>query len=328
MMTKKDNAKLILKAKKTEKPKTLNACVRVGAIFAVLILCIAFALAACKRDGDYDGTTEPSSDISASDNERISSVDEPSASDELAGTEPVSDDENIETHADTSDGSTTVLQSVDAAAIAKAINAATAKSVASGYHWTRTAKYIQPVDVGSATGAINKVIKAIDPNSDLSAAAGDFIGIGKNEMNIVKGGSAAKQIDFHGENYALRATYLKADDLKNLKINGNTYTFDIANAASPKQDKSTAISRLTNDILAQKQVAAEISGFVSAATVTSLVVDYTNIKATVVIDNGNLKEFRYSYDANVKELGIKFAFFNLKATAAMHVDGAYTNFVY
>ncbi len=227
-----------------------------------------------------------------------------------------------------SGGNAAAATGVDAAAAAEAINAATAKAVAAGYHWTRSAQYTQPVDVGSATSGLNTLIKGIDPEASLDSVVGGFIGIGDKEMDIEKGGSAAEQIDYHGENYALQATALQASDLKNLKVDGNTYTFEVENATSPQTDKSTAMSRLTNDILTQSMVDSEIKNFISAAKINSAVIEYTNIKATVVIEDGNLKEFKYSYDGNVAELNIKVAFISVNGKGAMHVDGAYTNFVY
>ena len=215
-----------------------------------------------------------------------------------------------------------------AAAAAEAINAATAKAVAAGYHWTRTAEYTEPVDVGNATSALNKIIQGIDPEADLNSVVGGFIGIGDKEMDITKGGSAAEQIEYHGENYALQATSLQASDLKNLKVDGNTYTFEVENASSPQTDKSTAMSRLTNDILTQDQVSTEIKNFVSVANVNSAAIEYSNIKATVVIEDGTLKEFKYSYDGKVTDLSIKIAIVSVNGKGAMHVEGAYTNFAY
>ena len=217
---------------------------------------------------------------------------------------------------------------VDAAAAAEAINAATAKAVAAGYHWTRSAQYTQPIDVGSATSGLNTLIKGIDSEASLDSVVGGFLGIGDKEMDIEKGGSAAEQIDYHGENYALQATSLKAEDLKNLKVDGNTYTFEVENATSPQTDKSTAMSRLTNDILTQSMVDSEIKNFISAAKINSATIEYTNIKATVVIEDGNLKEFKYSYDGNVAELNIKVSFISVSGKGAMHVDAAYTGFAY
>ena len=217
---------------------------------------------------------------------------------------------------------------VDAAAAAEAINAATAKAVAAGYHWTRSAQYTQPIDVGNATGALNKIIQGIDSEASLDSVVGGFLGIGDKEMDIEKGGSAAEQIEYHGENYALQATALQAGDLKNLKVDGNTYTFEIENASSPQHDKSTAMSRFTNDFLTQEEISSEIKGFISAASVNSAAIEYSNIKATVVIEDGTLKEFKYSYDGNVAELNIKVAIVSVNGKGAMHVDAAYTGFAY
>ena len=217
---------------------------------------------------------------------------------------------------------------VDAAAAAEAINAAAAKAVAAGYHWTRSAQYTQPIDVGNATGALNKIIQGIDSEASLDSVVGGFLGIGDKEMDIEKGGSAAEQIEYHGENYALQATALQAGDLKNLKVDGNTYTFEIENANSPQHDKSTAMSRFTNDFLTQDEISSEIKGFISAASVNSAAIEYSNIKATVVIEDGTLKEFKYSYDGNVAELNIKVAIVSVNGKGAMHVDAAYTGFAY
>ena len=227
-----------------------------------------------------------------------------------------------------SGGNAAAATGVDAAAAAEAINAATAKAVAAGYHWTRSAQYTQPIDVGSATSGLNTLIKGIDSEASLDSVVGGFIGIGDKEMDIEKGGSAAEQIDYHGENYALQATALQASDLKNLKVDGNTYTFEVENATSPQTDKSTAMSRLTNDILTQSMVDSEIKNFISAAKINSATIEYTNIKATVVIEDGNLKEFKYSYDGNVAELNIKVSFISVSGKGAMHVDAAYTGFAY
>ena len=211
---------------------------------------------------------------------------------------------------------------------AEAINAATAKAVAAGYHWTRSAQYTQPIDVGNATSALNKIIQGVDSEATLDSVVGGFLGIGDKEMDIEKGGSAAEQIEYHGENYALQATALQAGDLKNLKVDGNTYTFEIENASSPQHDKSTAMSRFTNDFLTQDEISSEIKGFISAASVNSAAIEYSNIKATVVIEDGTLKEFKYSYDGNVAELNIKVAIVSVNGKGAMHVDAAYTGFAY
>ena len=149
-----------------------------------------------------------------------------------------------------SGGNAAAATGVDAAAAAEAINAATAKAVAAGYHWTRSAQYTQPIDVGNATGALNKIIQGIDSEASLDSVVGGFLGIGDKEMDIEKGGSAAEQIDYHGENYALQATALQASDLKNLKVDGNTYTFEVENATSPQKAPSHPLLRcVLSDLL-------------------------------------------------------------------------------
>ena len=43
-------------------------------------------------------------------------------------------------------------------------------------------------------------------------------------------------------------------------------------------------------ILTQSMVDSEIKNFISAAKIHSATIEYTNIKATVVIEDGNLKD--------------------------------------
>mgnify|MGYP000546764426 FL=1 len=88
------------------------------------------------------------------------------------------------------------------------------------------------------------------------------------------------------------------------------------------------MSRFTNDFLTQDEISSEIKGFISAASVNSAAIEYSNIKATVVIEDGTLKEFKYSYDGNVAELNIKVAIVSVNGKGAMHVDAAYTGFAY
>ena len=82
------------------------------------------------------------------------------------------------------------------------------------------------------------------------------------------------------------------------------------------------------DFLTQDEISSEIKGFISAASVNSAAIEYSNIKATVVIEDGTLKEFKYSYDGNVAELNIKVAIVSVNGKGAMHVDAAYTGFAY
>jgi hypothetical protein len=329
-MAKKQKVELTPEEKAAKKLRHSNGWVRFWAIVVALALTAGiYGLASKTASKESAATgTATASGSSTGSSSSSSGSSSGSSSSSSSGASASSSSSASASAGDSSGAAAAASSGVDAAAAAEAINAATAKAVAAGYHWTRTAEYTEPVDVGNATGALNKIIQGIDSEADLNSVVGGFIGIGDKEMDIEKGGSAAEQIDYHGENYALQATALQASDLKNLKVDGNTYTFEVENASSPQTDKSTAMSRLTNDILTQDQVSTEIKNFVSAANVNSAAIEYSNIKATVVIEDGTLKEFKYSYDGNVTDLSIKIAIVSVNGKGAMHVEGAYTNFAY
>lgn len=329
-MAKKQKVELTPEEKAAKKLRHSNGWVRFWAIVVALALTAGiYGLASKTASKESAATgTATASGSSTGSSSSSSGSSSGSSSSSSSGASASSSSSASASAGDSSGAAAAASSGVDAAAAAEAINAATAKAVAAGYHWTRTAEYTEPVDVGNATSALNKIIQGIDSEADLNSVVGGFIGIGDKEMDIEKGGSAAEQIDYHGENYALQATALQASDLKNLKVDGNTYTFEVENASSPQTDKSTAMSRLTNDILTQDQVSTEIKNFVSAANVNSAAIEYSNIKATVVIEDGTLKEFKYSYDGKVTDLSIKIAIVSVNGKGAMHVEGAYTNFAY
>ena len=330
-MAKKQKVELTPEEKAAKKLRHSNGWVRFWAIVVALALTAGiYGLASVTAGKETAATgTATASGSSTGSSSSSSGSSSGSSSSSSSGASASSSSSGASASAGDSSGAAAAASTgVDAAAAAEAINAATAKAVAAGYHWTRTAEYTEPVDVGNATGALNKIIQGIDSEADLNSVVGGFIGIGDKEMDIAKGGNAAEQIEYHGENYALQATSLQASDLKNLKVDGNTYTFEVENASSPQTDKATAMSRLTNDILTQDQVSTEIKNFVSAANVNSAAIEYSNIKATVVIEDGTLKEFKYSYDGKVTELNIKIAIVSVNGKGAMHVEGAYTNFAY
>jgi hypothetical protein len=330
-MAKKQKVELTPEEKAAKKLRHSNGWVRFWAIVVALALTAGIyglASVTAGKETAATGTTTASGSSTGSSSSSSGSSSGSSSSSSSGASASSSSSGASASAGDSSGAAAAASSGVDAAAAAEAINAATAKAVAAGYHWTRTAEYTEPVDVGNATGALNKIIQGIDSEADLNSVVGGFIGIGDKEMDIAKGGNAAEQIEYHGENYALQATSLQASDLKNLKVDGNTYTFEVENASSPQTDKSTAMSRLTNDILTQDQVSTEIKNFVSAANVNSAAIEYSNIKATVVIEDGTLKEFKYSYDGKVTELNIKIAIVSVNGKGAMHVEGAYTNFAY
>ena len=330
-MAKKQKVELTPEEKAAKKLRHSNGWVRFWAIVVALALTAGIYGLASKTAGKESAATGTATASGSSTGSSSSSSGSSSGSSSSSSSgASASSSSSASASAGDSSGAAAASSStgVDAAAAAEAINAATAKAVAAGYHWTRSAQYTQPIDVGNATSALNKIIQGVDSEATLDSVVGGFLGIGDKEMDIEKGGSAAEQIEYHGENYALQATALQAGDLKNLKVDGNTYTFEIENASSPQHDKSTAMSRFTNDFLTQDEISSEIKGFISAASVNSAAIEYSNIKATVVIEDGTLKEFKYSYDGKVTDLNIKIAIVSVNGKGAMHVEGAYTNFAY
>lgn len=217
-----------------------------------------------------------------------------------------------------------------AAEAAKAINAATQVAASgAGYDWARNCQFTKDVSVGSATDVLNNIIHGVDKNASINSVVGGFIGVGDNKTTIPKGKAFKDVWAYHAANYQLKATALKPEDLQNLVVEGDTYTFTLADANTPKKDGSTPISRLTDDIVVQEEVSSEIQQQVgSAIKVNSLIGVYSNIKVEVVITDGKLQKLSYSYDAEVQELGLKVAVVGVKGTGAMHTDATYSNFVY
>ncbi|MGN0520542.1 MAG: hypothetical protein ACI4LB_07350 [Candidatus Fimenecus sp.] len=211
---------------------------------------------------------------------------------------------------------------------ANAINAATAAAAVAGYDWTRTSAYTKPIDVGNATDTLNKVIHMADENANLDSVVGGFLGIGTKEAKVEKGKDAAECIGYHGDSYKLKATSLKASDLKDLKVEDGKYTFTLANATSPQKDGSTSLNRFTDDLVTQSEIDAEIKAYVSVVTVNNVDVTYGNIKVEAIIKDGKLEKMTYSYDADVSELGLKALGISIKGTGAMHTEATYSNFVY
>ncbi len=211
---------------------------------------------------------------------------------------------------------------------AAAINAATAKAASAGYDWARKC-VIEDVDVGNATSILNGIIHLVDDNADVTSVVGNFLGRGDKSNTIAKGADdAAKKEAMGNVNYALKATKLQASDIKNLSVDGNTYTFTLPDATDPQKDDSTALARLTNDFITQTEVSEGIAdalgSFGSRLSVKSSTVVFKDIKVTAVINNGTLESFKYSYYMDVQKLELSVA----TGTGHGTVEGSYSNFAY
>ena len=217
----------------------------------------------------------------------------------------------------------------EAKTVADALNSATKAVVDSkaGYDWARKCEYTTPIDVGNATGTLNKVIHMVDENADLNSVVGGFLGVGDKKLTIKKGEDAAAAIDYHGTNYALKATSLKPEDLKGLKVDGDSFEFTLDNVTTPAKDGSNSLSRFTNDIITKDEVEAEIKALVSVVTVNSLDGEYTNIKVKGTITDGKLVSLEYETSTSAK-LALKALGIGINGSGAIHTTASYKNFVY
>lgn len=225
------------------------------------------------------------------------------------------------------------------AEVAALINKVTGEAVAQkvGYDWKRDCT-VKDIDVGRLTSGLNKLIPTISKNPDdnLNTVVGGFLGNGSKSETVSKGQTLAtmektkddgsKETVYHGSSYTLKATQLKAEDIKNLKISGNTYSFDIPDCSNPARNGNTGLSRFTNDIVVREEVESELAGFTDQVTVPALTANYKNIKASVTIKDGKLVELKYSFYADA-QLDVKMLI-TVKGTGNLTTSATYSNFKY
>ena len=225
------------------------------------------------------------------------------------------------------------------AEVAALINKVTGEAVAQkvGYDWKRDCT-VKDIDVGRLTSGLNKLIPTISKNPDdnLNTVVGGFLGNGSKSETVPKGQTLAtmektkddgsKETIYHGSSYTLKATQLKAEDIKNLKISGDTYSFDIPDCTNPNRQGNTGLSRFTNDIVIREEVESEIKGFTSAVSVPALTANYKNIKVQVTIKDGKLVNLGYSFYADAA-LDVKMGI-TIKGTGNLTTKATYTNFKY
>ncbi len=200
------------------------------------------------------------------------------------------------------------------------LNAETAKAAKGSYNYNRTCQYTDPIDVGDSTEALNKVIKMVDENSDLSSVVGGFLGIGTKKGTFPK--------DKPDEDYQLKATKLTEADLGNFKAENGVYTFTLANAANPKKTNATPLHRFTNDFITHEEVDTSIQDTAgSLIKLNSTDVSYTNIKVTVKVENGKVTNIKYQYDF-AATLQVKILVGNVNGDGAARTTGEFSNIKY
>ncbi len=280
----------------------------ITAILCVIALCITSSVAvnnyseavkeaaklagtASSTGGEVVNSVEPDADPTdapAVDSEETTapSEDTSDVSEDESTTAPANNDDPTKSPASTD---------MSKAAFVTFFNAETAKIAKSGsYNFNRKCEYTNPIDVGSATKALNKLISSIDENSNLDTVVGGFLGIGE------KKGTYPKNKDDFAENYRIKATALKEADLGSFTAKNGVYTFTLANAANPKKTNATPLARFTNDFITHEEIVQGIADFTSAIKVNSTTINYKNIKVTVTVANNKIADIKYSYDFDAK----------------------------
>ena len=287
----------------------------------LLAAAMLFAFAACGDDTTGETTTttaaedvtdeahvEESTDAPAADTSDVS-TEEPSAEDPSTA-----DPSSEESSAPAADVEMTKAEFV------AFLNAETAKAAKGSYKYSRTCAYTDPIDVGDSTEALNKVIKMVDENSDLSSVVGGFLGIGTKKGSFPK--------DKPDEDYQLKATSLKEADLGSFSYADGVYSFTLANAANPKKTGATPLHRFTNDFITHEEVDTSIKDTAgSLIKLNSTDVDYTNIKVTVKVADGKIAEIKYQYDF-AATLQVKILVGNVNGDGAAKTTGAFTEIKY
>ena len=346
-MAKKEKIQLTPEEIEAKKIRRSNGWTRFWAIVVALALTAGvFAFArtqGIKASEGTEVTTSESGENSNSGNNNSSNTNNNSATPANSNTNSntnnnSSSDNNSAAPADNSGNSAAPAGANDAASVADLINKATAAAVnaKAGYDWERHCT-VDNIDVGGATDTLNKIIKGVDSNADLNSVVGGFLGRGDKQETVPKGmtldtidvqksdGTTEKL--YHGSNYTLKATTLQAGDIQNLKVNGDTYEFDIPDSSNPDRSDNTPLSRFTNDIVVLDEVNKEIKDQVSVVNVNSLDANYRNIHVKVVITDNQLKELSYSMQATAN-LGLKALVVPINGSGNLDANAKYSNFVY
>ncbi len=278
-------------------------------ILAVLLaLSMLFAFAACGGNNEPETTTAAPVEEST----------EAPATDAPVADTPVVDDPSavVDPSAAAPAGEMTAAQ------FAAFLNAETAKAAKGSYKFNRTCSYVNPIDVGNMTDALNKVIKMIDENSDLSSVVGGFLGIGTKTGTFPK--------DTPDDDYQIKASKVTEADLADFKYDAatGTYSFTIANATNPKKTNATALSRFTNDFITHEEVDAGIKDTAgSLITLKETNVKYTNIKVTVKVVDNKIAEIAYQYDF-AATLSLKILVGNVNGSGSAKTTGKFTEIAY
>ena len=287
-------------------------------LLAVLLaLSMLFAFAACGGNEEPETTTAPVEESTEAPATDAPVVDAPSVADPSTADPSVADPSAVDPSAPVAPAG-----EMTAAQFVAFYNAESAKAAKGSYKYNRTCNYVNPINVGNMTDALNKVIKMVDENSDLNSVVGGFLGIGNKTGNFPK--------DDPDDDYEIKGAKLTEADLQNFKYDAatGTYSFTLANAANPKKTNATPISRFMNDFITHEEVDEGIKDAAgSLITLKETDVKYTNIKATVKVVDGKISEITYQYDF-AATLSLKILVGNVNGSGSAKTTGKFTDIAY
>ena len=286
-------------------------------ILAVLLACsMLFAFAACGGNNE-ETTTTAAPETTVAEETTVADVTEAPAADET--TAPAADETTAAADETTTEAAAPAGEMTKADFVAF-FNAETAKAAKGSYKYNRNCSFVNPIDVGNMTDALNKVIKMIDENSDLNSVVGGFLGVGTKTGNFPK--------DDPDDDYEIKGAKLTEADLQNFSYADGVYSFTLANAANPKKTNATPFSRFTNDFITHEEVDEGIKDAAgSLVTLNSTDVKYTNIKVKVTVAEGKITAISYQYDF-AATLQLKILVGKVNGSGAAKTTGEFTNIAY
>jgi len=238
---------------------------------------------------------------------------------------------NNATPADNSDSKDATPAATDPASVAQTINAAMAAAANAGYTWSRTGN-ITELNVPSKD-TLNGIINKVSEGSTVDSVVGGFLGAkGNTETLTISAGQTPMNEEgtdkyYHWDHYKIIPTSVTAEDLQNLQVNGNEYTFTLAACQNPAPG-SAGFSRFTNDYVTLDEVNTEIKANVSVVTVNDMTATFGPMNVKMTIENGKVTSLHYDYVASVNPMNLKALIVNISANGAMQVSADYSNFKY
>ncbi|MBP3445653.1 MAG: hypothetical protein J6K64_00085 [Clostridia bacterium] len=209
--------------------------------------------------------------------------------------------------------------------VIKIFNTETAKAAKGSYSFTRTGKFVNPINVGSATDAINGIIHGVDKNASLDSVVGGFIGV---KAQPITGTVKAGKGEGFDAKYMIKAMKLTEADVTSFSVNGNKYTITVKDCTNP--NASSAMAHATDDYITYPEVNKSIANEVGSAikvVENESTANYKKITFTATIVNGKMTalEYSYSFDATLK---LKLTLIPATGTGSASITNKFTNIKY